>query len=80
MLKDLTEELEGIIERKAKELINENTEALESYDYLRESLEGMITEAKDLKADMDNNNLTASGIEAEGYLRFALNVEALLAG
>ena len=78
MMDDLQEELEQLITKKAKQLIKVENEFKEKYEYLEAMLMDMVQEAKLLKEDMDTNKLTASGIEAEGYLRFALSVESLI--
>ena len=75
---DLQKELERLISIKAKELIKGENEFKGKYEYLEAMLLDMIQEAKLLKEDMDTNKLTASGIEAEGYLRFAVSVESLI--
>ena len=77
-MKNLQEELERLIHRKAQELSRGENEFKDKYEYLEAMLLDMIQEAKSLKEDMVENKLTVSTIEAEGYLRFALSVEGLI--
>lgn len=77
-MQEMSELLESIVNTRAAELVKDDLVYKDQYEYLKCMLEDMIIEAVELKSDMDINQLTASGIEAEGFLRFALNVKALL--
>ncbi len=74
----LQEELERLINKRAQKLIKIEDSYKDKYEYLECMLHGMVQEAKELRDDMEANKLTASTIEAEGYLRFAISVETLL--
>lgn len=77
-MKGLVRELEQLINSRALALSENGNKLKDRYEYLECMLMSMIEEAKHLKEDMEAHSLTASSIEAEGYLRFALSVEALL--
>ena len=75
---ELAKELEMLINKKAAILTRREDSYEEKYEYLECMLLDMVQAAKELKEDMDKNELKVSAIEAEGYLRFALSVECLL--
>lgn len=77
-MKELTEKIEAFIKKEAQNITLKDEAYKYKYEYLKSMLKDMIDEAKTLKEDMSENGLTASTIEAEGFLRFALNVEGLL--
>jgi len=77
-MENLQKELVGLINQKARDLVKEEAVYKDKYEDLESDLLTMITEAKQLRKDMVKHKLTASAIESEGYLRFALYVENLL--
>jgi hypothetical protein len=77
-MEKLIEEFERLVARKAAEITKKEELFKEKYEHLESMLRGCIDDAKVIHAEMRENNLTAGAIEAEGFLRFALNVESML--
>lgn len=79
---NLEQELENLIEKrankKAAELTGNAKEYKEWIESLDEDISILVNEVKDLIEDCKENGLTLNSIEAEGFLRGILHVEAII--
>ncbi len=78
MIENISEEIKRLIEAKARQLVDEDLNYKETYNYLESELLHIIDSAKEFKSSMDENNLTFNSIESEGYLRCAITIEELI--
>jgi hypothetical protein len=78
MIKSIAEQLEDIIEREASKRNKEDRDWQGLYSELAHGIIEMKDQAQVLLEDMRANGLTASSIEAEGYLRACIQASNLL--
>lgn len=74
----LVSALERLVYKRAADPVREDVKYKGKFQELIADLEATIQVAKRYKQDMDEHELTFSAIEAEGYLRFALELEYLV--
>ncbi|AUR85926.1 coil containing protein [Vibrio phage 1.081.O._10N.286.52.C2] len=78
MKDSIVKEIERMVAVRAERMVSGDLKYQEKYEDLTSMLRELIQDAELLKKEMDENHLTFSAIEAEGYMRFALAVKCLL--
>ncbi len=77
-LRELTADLKYLIKKHAEESLGKEDSPKNTLEAVTWQLKSLVNEAKRNKEDFKKNNLSINTIEAEGFLRCALSVEAIL--
>jgi hypothetical protein len=75
---NLQHSLELMVDQSARDMVQGDLKYKEMYEDLESMLRQLISDAKELKEDFKENNLTVSMIESEGFLRCGIIVEEYL--
>lgn len=77
-IKELSADLQYLIEKKVEAIASQDSTSKQKLTSLAWDLQQIIDDAKHNKDDFEKSGLSVNAIEAEGFLRCALNIERIL--